>query len=123
MHFCATGNTLYQGESSYELLLKAAAGPAEVDWQNVDALPAPLPAILNVALQPDPSARFPSAAVFADTLARYPQASSQEASVYVRSLVGEDLANEESRLTQSKSNLIREKPSAENPLTKSVDRT
>jgi len=123
MHFCATGNTLYRGESSYELLLKAAAGPAGIDWQGVDALPAPLPAILHVALQPDPSARFPSAAVFADALAHYPQASSQEASVYVQSLVGEDLANEESRLTQSKSELMREKASAENPLTKGASRT
>jgi serine/threonine protein kinase len=109
MHFCATGKTLYQGESSYELLLKAASGPDAVDWPGIMALPAPLPAILHVALQPDPSARFPSAAAFAEALAPYPHASSQEAAAYVQSLVGEDLADEASRLTQSKSNLSREK--------------
>jgi serine/threonine protein kinase len=123
MHFCATGSTLYQGESSYDLLLKAASGPTAVDWQGMSALPAPLPAILRVALQPDPSARFPSAAAFADAIAPYPHASSQDASAYVQSLVGEDLANEESRLTQSKSNLAREKVVAEQNLTKSAGGT
>ncbi len=123
LYFCATGSPLYRGESPYELLLKAASGPTGVDWDSVDALPAPLPAILHVALQLDPSARFPSAAAFADALAGKPQASSQESSTYVRSLVGEDLANEESRLTQSKSNLKREKAPAGPPLTKSAGGT
>jgi serine/threonine protein kinase len=123
LYFCATGSALYRGESPYELLLKAASGPTGVDWEAVDALPAPLPAILRVALQLDPSARFPSAAAFAEALGRDAQASSQEASAYVRSLVGEDLAREESRLTQSKANLMREKASAEIPLTKSASGT
>ena len=123
LYFCASGSTLYRGESSYEMLLKAASGPAGIDWQSIDTLPAPMPAILHVALQPDPSARFASAAVFAEALAAYPQASSQEASVYVQSLVGEDLTDEELRLNQSKSNLTREKSAGEKPLTKSAGGT
>lgn len=103
LFYCATGRTLYEAESMYERLLQAAAGPTEQHWRIIDTLPAPLPAVLRQALNEKPALRFASAADFAEAFAEARIATSQEAAAVVQRLVGDELADEENRLTNFRS--------------------
>jgi serine/threonine protein kinase len=99
--YCATGRPLYQAETVHDLMLRSAVGPTERDWQAIDDLPAPLSAMLHVALQPDPGARFPTAISFASALSGASQASSEEMAAYVQALFEDELTAEEMRLNNS----------------------
>ena len=41
MFYCLTGEVLYRGETTYELLVKAATGPGPEELARIAALPAP----------------------------------------------------------------------------------
>ncbi len=102
-YFCATGRTLYRGQSAYDLLIAAAAGPSASDREHFAALPEPLPGLLRFSLQQDPNARFASAEQFAHALAGGAHATNQEAAQFVQGLAGDELAAEEARLVRSTS--------------------
>ncbi len=42
MFYCLTGEVLYRGETTYELLVKAATGPGPEELARIAALPAPV---------------------------------------------------------------------------------
>src|SRR5205814_7906959 len=50
LYYCLTGEVLYQGGTSYELLVKAATGPGPDELAKIAALPAPAAAIVTRAL-------------------------------------------------------------------------
>ncbi len=65
MFYCLTGEILYRGETTYELLVKAATGPGPEELARIAALPAPCAAIVGKALEIDPARRYQNAAEFA----------------------------------------------------------
>ena len=67
--YAATGEPTYPGEAFYDLLTAAAAGPGDAERARIAALPHPLPAILERALQFDPDRRFQSSTEFRAAIA------------------------------------------------------
>ena len=63
--YCLTGELLYQGQTTYELLVKAATGPGTEELERIAALPAPCAEIVRKALEVDPTKRYQTAAEFA----------------------------------------------------------
>jgi serine/threonine protein kinase len=63
--YALTGQVLYEGNTTYELLVKAATGPGPEELARIHALPAPAAALVARALSIDPSHRFGTAAAFA----------------------------------------------------------
>jgi Protein kinase domain len=95
--YCLTGSLLYQGETTYELLVKAATGPGPLELARIAALPAPCDAILTRALQPDPTRRYQSATEFAAAIAPHVGAGPSAAAATMRALFGDDFRAEEAR--------------------------
>jgi serine/threonine protein kinase len=95
--YCLTGSILYQGETTYELLVKAATGPGPMELARFAALPAPCDAILAKALQVDPTKRYQSAAEFAAAIAPHVGAGPGAAAATMRALFGDDFRAEEAR--------------------------
>ena len=65
MYAALAGKPLYDGETQYERLLKAAGGPGEPEMAKIAELPKVLQEILIQAIQREPVHRFQSAAEFA----------------------------------------------------------
>ena len=59
--YCLTGSVLYQGDTTYELLVKAATGPGPAELARIAALPPPCNTLLAKALAVDPAQRFQTA--------------------------------------------------------------
>ena len=72
--YAATGEPTYPGEAFYDLLTAAAAGPGDAERTRIAALPTPLPAILERALQFDPDRRFQTSTEFRAAIRRTPSA-------------------------------------------------
>ena len=68
LYFALTGESLYQADPGYDLLMKAAAGVGPAELPKLDRLPAPFPAVLRRALAARRDDRYPSAAAFAAEL-------------------------------------------------------
>jgi hypothetical protein len=97
LFYCLTGEVLYQGNTTYDLLLKAATGPGPDERARIDALPAPAAAIVSRALEIDPSRRFQSAAEFAAVIAPHVRAASNDLSAVMQRLFAEEFRQEEQR--------------------------
>jgi hypothetical protein len=95
--YCLTGDVLYHGNTTYELLVKAATGPGPEELARIAAVPAPCAAILERALQIDPAQRYASAAEFAAELAPHVAGASAEAARLMRTLFTVDFQEEEAR--------------------------
>ncbi len=95
--YCLTGSVLYQGDTTYELLVKAATGPGPQELARIAALPPPCNAILSRALQIDPSRRFQSAAEFSAAIAPHIGGGPAAAATTMRALFGDDFRMEEAR--------------------------
>jgi hypothetical protein len=95
--YCLTGSVLYQGDTTYELLVKAATGPGPQELARLAALPPPCNAILSRALQVDPTRRFQSAGEFAAALAPHIGGGAAAAATTMRVLFGDDFRAEEAR--------------------------
>jgi tRNA A-37 threonylcarbamoyl transferase component Bud32 len=98
--YAMTGKCLYEGATQYDLLLRAAAGPA-----NLGATLAPfadveprLCAILTRALAVDPDRRFQSAAEMLAAFAGLADSSCDEHARFMKALCGDDLQKEEAFL-------------------------
>ncbi|HEY7371966.1 MAG TPA: serine/threonine-protein kinase [Polyangia bacterium] len=97
--YAATGEPTYPGESFYDLLTAAAAGPAAAQQARIAALPSPLPAILTRALAVDPEQRFQSSAEFSAAIAPHLEAGGAgELALRVTALFGDALRAEQERL-------------------------
>jgi len=95
--YCLTGSVLYQGDTTYELLVKAATGPGPTELARIASLPPPCNTIVAKALQPDPAQRYQSAAEFGAALAPHVGGGSTAAATLMRTLFGEDFRAEEAR--------------------------
>lgn len=92
------GTPLYDGNTMYELMTRAAHGPTSADLERVRAGAGPLTGFLLKALAIDPAARFQSATEMANVLAGVmPPAPAMELEELVRFLVGDDLEAERQR--------------------------
>jgi len=99
MFYCLTGDVLYHGATTYELLIKAAAGPGPEELARIAALPAPCADILGKALTVEPADRYQSAAEFAAAIAPHLTVGGgpTEAVRLMRTLFAADFQLEESR--------------------------
>ena len=97
MFYCLTGDVLYHGNTTYELLVKAATGPAAEELERIAALPAPAADIVRRALEIDPNKRFQSAGDFAAAVAPLVAGAPAEAARLMKELFTEDFQAEEAR--------------------------
>jgi serine/threonine protein kinase len=95
--YCLTGDVLYKGSTTYELLVKAATGPGADELARIDALPAPCGPIVRKALEIDPSKRYQTAAEFGAALAADAAGGAAEAGALMSTLFAEDFRAEEAR--------------------------
>ena len=95
--YCLTGDVLYQGETTYELLVKAATGPGADELARIAALPAPCGPIVAKALEVDPNRRYQTAAEFAAALAPHTAGGATAAAATIAALFGDDFRAEEER--------------------------
>jgi serine/threonine-protein kinase len=98
MFRCLSGRPLYQAPEIHQLLLKAAEGPLDEEWQRITALPDPAARILSRALQPDPAMRFATAEDFASALPALPRSSAASLAGRIQELFAEELHREEQKL-------------------------
>ena len=92
------GTPLYDGNTMYELMTRAANGPTAADLERVKAGAGPLVGFLLKALAIDPAARFQTATEMANVLAGVmAPAPAMELEELVRFLVGDDLEAERQR--------------------------
>ena len=109
----ATGEQTYPGDTFYDLLTAAAAGPDAVMRARIAALPAPLPAILTRALEVDPDKRFQSSAEFSAAITPHLiGGGSTELAVRLTSLFAEELRAEQERLASAFPHVPRPEPLA-----------
>jgi hypothetical protein len=97
MYYCLTGEVLYRGETTYELLVKAASGPGPEELARIAALPAPCAAIVRQALEIDPGKRYQTAAEFAAALAPHTAGGAAAAAATIAALFADDFRAEEAR--------------------------
>jgi serine/threonine-protein kinase len=95
--YCLTGEILYKGATTYELLVKAATGPGPDELPRIDALPAPCAEIVRKALEIDPSKRYQTAAEFGVALAPHVSGGTAEAGALMNTLFADDFRAEEAR--------------------------
>jgi hypothetical protein len=97
MFYCLTGDVLYHGNTTYELLVKAATGPGPEELPRIAALPAPCAEIVGRALQINPADRYTSAADFAAAVAPHVAGAPAEAARLMKTLFTIDFQQEEAR--------------------------
>jgi hypothetical protein len=97
MFYCLTGEILYHGETTYELLVKAATGPGPGELARIAALPAPCADVVRKALETDPTKRYQSATEFAAAVVPLVAGGAAEASALMTRLFAEDFRSEEAR--------------------------
>jgi hypothetical protein len=97
LYFLLTGRSLYRGDNAYNLLVQAAEGLNQEQIGALQAIPAPLAAILRVALEPDREQRFQDAAAFDNALSQAPAATGADLAREMQRLFGEELKAEQAR--------------------------
>jgi hypothetical protein len=95
--YCLTGDVLYHGNTTYELLVKAATGPGPEELARIAALPGPCSEIFGRALQVDPALRYASAGEFAAAVAPHAAGGAAEAARLMKAMFTEDFKKEEAR--------------------------
>lgn len=99
LYHCLTGRVLYSGNTTYELLVKAATGPGPDQQQALAALPAPWADLLQRTLQARPDDRFQSARELADAIsARAGTGGATALAALMNRLFADDFRDEEARV-------------------------
>jgi hypothetical protein len=101
LFYCLTGEVLYQGNTTYDLLLKAATGPGPDERARIAALPAPASSIVTRALEIDPARRYQSAAEFAAVVAPHVRNAGGELAGVMQRLFSEEFRQEEKRFADA----------------------
>ena len=114
LFYCLTGEVLYRGETTYELLVKAATGPGPTELERITALPAPCAEIVGKALQVDPTKRYQSATEFAAAVLPHVTGGAGEAAKLMTTLFAEDFRSEEARFAAAVPSSERNLPTGEN---------
>jgi len=92
--YCLTGEVLYRGNTTYELLVRAATGPDVGEQARIAALPAPCAEIVAKALQVDPATRYQTAGEFATALLPHITGAAAQVSRLMHELFDEELKEE-----------------------------
>jgi len=95
--YCLTGGVLYQGNTTYELLVKAATGPGPEELARIAALPGPCAQIVRKALEVDPKQRYQSAREFEAALGPHIEGGASASAAMMGALFAEDFRAEEAR--------------------------
>ena len=95
--YCLTGEVLYRGNTTYELLVRAATGPDTEELARIAALPGPCAEIVGRALRVDPAERYQTAGEFAAALLPYITGAAAEVLHLMRDLLTVELQQEEAR--------------------------
>jgi len=111
MYYMLTGNVLYQGATTYELLVRAATGPGLVELGLLDTLPGAAGSILRRALEVKPAERFQTAREFREALAPHLGTGGSELASLIHHLFAEDFRAEESRFRAAGSTTVPPGPS------------
>ena len=102
--YCLTGELLYHGNTTYELLMKAATGPGPDELARIARLPAPCARIVAKALEINPAKRFQSAAEFGAAVSPHVKAGGAEALALMDVLFADDFRVEERRFAAAMPN-------------------
>jgi hypothetical protein len=97
IYYALAGDALYEADTAYALLLKAAEGPGEKELANLQKLPREAQRILERALQKEPADRYQTAAEFAQALAPFIAGAHDALARTMERLFGEDIKAEEAR--------------------------
>ena len=97
IYYALAGESLYGGDTAYNLLIRAAQGPGDKERASLAALPKEAQRILERALAPDLAARFQTAGEFAQALAPFIVGAHDGLSRSMERLFGEDVKAEEAR--------------------------
>jgi len=95
--YCLTGEVLYRGNTTYELLVRAATGPDVSESARIAALPPPCAEIVAKALQVDPAARYQTAGEFATALLLHITGAAAQVKRLMHELFDEELKQEATR--------------------------
>jgi serine/threonine-protein kinase len=95
--YCLTGEVLYKGQTTYDLLVKAATGPGDDELARIAALPAPCAEIVRKTLEVDPTRRYQTAGEFSAALAPHVAGGAAEAGALMTTMFGDDFRAEEAR--------------------------
>jgi serine/threonine protein kinase len=97
LYYCLTGQVFYAGNTTYELLVKAATGPGPDEFNLIRALPDPCSRLLHRALQTNPAERFQSAREFSDAVGPHIGGGAAALVALMNHLFLDDFKNEETR--------------------------
>ena len=68
LFYCLTGELLYRGDTAFNVMMRASAGPEASHLEHIDRLPVPAARVLRHALTADAGVRYPNAREFARAL-------------------------------------------------------
>jgi serine/threonine-protein kinase len=98
IYYAATGTPLYDGETLFDRLNRAAAGPGPEEWAKIAALPPPLAEILVRALSLDPDERYQTATDFRAVMAPFIEGGETELSAAISRTFDRELRAEQDSL-------------------------
>jgi hypothetical protein len=97
LYYALTGDSLYEADTAYNLLVRAAQGPSDKERAMIARLPKEAQTVLDRALQANPADRFQTAGEFAQALAPFIAGAHEALARTMERLFGEDIRAEEAR--------------------------
>jgi len=97
LYYALAGDSLYEADTAYNLLVRAAQGPGEREREKIAKLPKEAQRVLERVLQADPADRFQTASEFAQALAPFIGGAHEALARTMERLFGEDIRAEEAR--------------------------
>jgi protein kinase-like protein len=101
IYYALSGDALYNADTAYNLLVKAAQGPGEKELANLQQLPKEAQRILERALQGNAADRYQTAAEFAQALAPFIAGAHDALARTMERLFAEDIKAEEARFASA----------------------
>ena len=103
LYYGLSGESLYEADTAYNLLVKAAQGPGAAELELIHKLPKEAHRILERALQPNPADRFQAALEFATALQSFIAGQQAHLARSMEKLFGADIQEELSRFAAASS--------------------
>jgi hypothetical protein len=97
LYYALAGDSLYEADTAYNLLVRAAQGPGDKERELLSRLPEEAQRVLGRALQPNPADRFQTASEFAQALSPFLVGAHETLVRTMERLFGEDIRAEEAR--------------------------